>query len=253
MDAETIFKALADEHRRALLDMLFERDGQTLSQLEAPFAMTRFGVMKHLQILEDAGLVTTRKVGREKFHYLNPMPIQLVYDRWVSKYAQPFTQQLAELKHVLEGESMSQYPTHIQQLYIKTTPERLWQALTQGEFTRQYYFGTHFDSALQPGAAYRYAYANGVTMLEGEILEIDPPRKMVMSFYPRWSGEETGNQRSVVTYEIEPKGDVCKLTLSHAGLDPAQPLTAGMIDGWAEILSGLKTLLETGDPLRTTG
>jgi len=99
---DSIFKALADPTRRSLLDELFTRDGQTLSELEDRFAITRFGVMKHLKQLEEAGLVVTRKRGREKFHYLNPVPIRLVYDRWVSKYAEPWASALVEIKQRLE-------------------------------------------------------------------------------------------------------------------------------------------------------
>jgi DNA-binding transcriptional ArsR family regulator len=102
MDA--VFKALADPTRRSLLDELFERDGQTLSALEEGRPMTRFGVMKHLRVLEEAGLVTTRKQGREKLHFLNPVPIRLVHDRWVSKYAEPWVATLSGLKAELEEE-----------------------------------------------------------------------------------------------------------------------------------------------------
>jgi DNA-binding transcriptional ArsR family regulator len=103
MDEDAVFKALADGTRRTLLDALFAEDGQTLSALEARVDMTRFGVMKHLRVLEDAGLVVARKHGREKFHYLNPIPIQLVYERWVSKYAAPWAAGLTELKNQLEA------------------------------------------------------------------------------------------------------------------------------------------------------
>src|SRR6201990_3291359 len=101
MDA--VFRALADPTRRELLDELFRQDGQTLSALEARFPMTRFGVMKHLKQLEEAGLVVTRRKGREKLHYLNPVPIRLVHDRWVSKYAEPWAAALSGLKHRLES------------------------------------------------------------------------------------------------------------------------------------------------------
>ena len=100
---DEVFRALADPTRRGLLDRLHERDGQTLKELESELPMTRFGVMKHLRVLEDAGLVVARKRGREKFHYLNPVPIQLIHDRWVSKYAAPWAAGLAELKNQLEA------------------------------------------------------------------------------------------------------------------------------------------------------
>jgi len=101
---DEVFKALADPTRRELLDQLHERDGQTLSALEEGLPMTRFGVMKHLKVLEQAGLVTTQKRGREKLHFLNPVPIRLIHDRWVSKYAEPWASALSELKQDIEKE-----------------------------------------------------------------------------------------------------------------------------------------------------
>ena len=101
---DAVFKALADPTRRSLLDALYERDGQTLSALEAKLPMTRFGVMKHLRVLEEANLVTTKRRGREKLHFLNPVPIRLVHDRWVSKYAEPWASALSELKRDIESE-----------------------------------------------------------------------------------------------------------------------------------------------------
>src|SRR5215831_18825525 len=118
---DEVFKALADPTRRELLDELFRADGQTLSALEERFAMTRFGVMKHLRLLEDAGLVVSRRRGREKLHFLNPVPIRLVHDRWVSKYSEPWVATLSDLKDRLERPMEKIY-----EIYIRTTPERLW-------------------------------------------------------------------------------------------------------------------------------
>src|ERR671925_227886 len=132
MDA--VFKALSDPTRRSLLDELFEQDGQTLSALEERLPMTRFGVMKHLKVLEEAGLVVTKKRGREKLHFLNPVPIRLVHDRWVSKYAEPWAATLTGLKHRLEAQTMEK----VFEIYIKTTPERLWEAITDDELRRTY-------------------------------------------------------------------------------------------------------------------
>jgi DNA-binding transcriptional ArsR family regulator len=101
---DEVFKALADPTRRSLLDDLFKQDGQTLSALQERLPMSRFGVMKHLRVLEEAGLITTRKRGREKLHFLNPVPIRQVYDRWVSKYAEPWASALSELKDEIEEE-----------------------------------------------------------------------------------------------------------------------------------------------------
>ena len=122
---DEVFKALADPTRRSLLDELFNEDGQTLSALEERLPMTRFGVMKHLKVLEEAGLVVTRKRGREKLHFLNPVPIRLVHDRWVSKYAEPWVSTLSGLKESLERTMEKVY-----EIYIRTTPERLWEAIT---------------------------------------------------------------------------------------------------------------------------
>src|SRR3954466_9086347 len=128
MEDDAVFKALADPTRRSLLDELFRSDGQTLTALEERFAMTRYGVMKHLKQLEDAGLVVTRRRGREKLHFLNTVPIRLVYDRWVSKYAEPWVAGLSDLKTRLEKTMEKIY-----EVYIKTTPERLWEAITDPE------------------------------------------------------------------------------------------------------------------------
>ena len=130
---DEVFRALADPTRRSLLDELFREDGQTLSALEERLPMTRFGVMKHLKLLEEAGLVVTRRRGREKLHFLNPVPIRLVHDRWVSKYAEPWAAALSGLKHELEEETMEK----VFEIYIKTTPERLWEAITDPEMRAQ--------------------------------------------------------------------------------------------------------------------
>ncbi len=134
---DDVFKALADPTRRGLLDELFKADGQSLSALEQRLPMTRFGVMKHLKVLEEAGLVVTKRRGREKLHFLNPVPIRLVHDRWVSKYAEPWAAALSGLKKSLEEDSMEK----VFEIYIKTTPERLWEAITDSELRQKYTFG----------------------------------------------------------------------------------------------------------------
>src|SRR3989454_9878125 len=133
---DPVFRALADPTRRSLLDELFKQDGQTLSALEQRLPMTRFGVMKLLRVLEEAGLVTTKRRGREKLHFLNPVPIRLVHDRWVSKYAEPWAATLSNLKRRLEDTMEKVF-----EIYIKTTPERLWEAITNPEMRRKDSFG----------------------------------------------------------------------------------------------------------------
>src|SRR3979490_2210280 len=138
MDA--VFRALADPTRRSLLDALFKQDGQTLGALEERVPMTRFGVMKHLKLLEEAGLVVARRRGREKLHFLNPVPIRLVHDRWVSKYAEPWAAALSDLKQTLESPMEKVF-----EIYIRTTPERLWEAITDGEIRSKYNFGARIS------------------------------------------------------------------------------------------------------------
>src|SRR3954469_12246515 len=147
---DEVFKALADPTRRSLLDALYERDGQTLSALEERLPMSRFGVMKHLRVLEEANLVTTRRRGREKLHFLNPVPIRLVHDRWVSKYAEPWAVALTGLKHELEDRTMEK----VFEIYIKTTPEQLWEAITDREMRQKYSFGVGVRSNWTAGSGY---------------------------------------------------------------------------------------------------
>ncbi len=244
---DAIFRALADPTRRKLLDELFRADGQTLSALEQRLPMSRFGVMKHLRILEQAGLVVTRRRGREKLHFLNPVPIRLVHDRWVSKYAEPWAAGLSDLKHDMEDRTMEK----VFEIYIKTTPERLWQAITDPELRRKYNFGVSVESDWTPGSRYeaRSPAAPG-PLWEGKNLEVDPPRRLVQSFHALWGDAVKAAGTSTVTWEIEQVADSCRLTVTH---ELPEGANAQLYGGWPMILSGLKTLLETGELLTTPG
>jgi uncharacterized protein YndB with AHSA1/START domain len=247
MDA--VFKALADPTRRSLLDELFKLDGQTLSALEGRLPMTRFGVMKHLRVLEEAGLVTTQRRGREKLHFLNPVPIRLVHDRWVSKYAEPWAAALTGLKRHIEEERLME---KVFEIYIKTTPERLWEAITDGEMRSKYNFGARVSSEWTPGSRYEMSHpAANAALGEGKNLEVDPPRRLVQSMVALWSDDVKSEGTSRVTWEIEPIGDSCRLTVTHDEL--REGANAELYGGWPMILSGLKTLLETGETLTTPG
>jgi uncharacterized protein YndB with AHSA1/START domain len=246
---DDVFRALADPTRRSLLDELFAEDGQTLSALEARLPMTRFGVMKHLKVLQEAGLVKTRRRGREKLHFLNPVPIRLVHDRWVSKYAEPWASALSGLKQTLEKERTME---KVFEIYIKTTPERLWEAITSSELRAKYSFGVGIQSDWTQGSRYAARHDGaGVDISEGENLEVDPPRRLVQSFNAVWSDDVKAEGTSRVTWEIEPVGDSCQLTVTHDEL--AEDANAQLYGGWPMILSGLKTLLETGEQLDTPG
>jgi uncharacterized protein YndB with AHSA1/START domain/predicted transcriptional regulator len=245
---DDVFRALSDPTRRSLLDELFKEDGQTLTALEERLPMTRFGVMKHLKVLEDAGLVTTKKRGREKLHFLNPVPIRLVHDRWVSKYAEPWAATLSGLKHNLEEKVMEK----VFEVYIKTTPERLWEAITSPELRQKYTFGVGVESDWTTGSSYKAVHPEaGVTISEGENLEVDPPRRLVQSFNATWSEDVKAAGTSRVTWDIEQIEDSCRLTVTHDQLP--EDVNSQIYGGWPMILSGLKTLLETGETLTTPG
>ena len=245
MDA--VFRALADPTRRSLLDELYLNDGQTLSALEERFTMTRFGVMKHLKRLEEAGLVVTKRRGREKLHFLNPVPIRLVHDRWVSKYAEPWTAALSDLKHRLENPMEKVF-----EIYIRTTPERLWEAITDSEIRSKYSFGLGISSDWTPGSRFEMTHpVTGDAFGEGENLEIDPPRRLVQSMVALWSDEVKSEGTSRITWEIEPVGDSCRLTVTHDQL--REGANNQLYGGWPMVLSGLKTWLETGELLTTPG
>jgi len=245
-----VFKALADPTRRELLDELFEADGQTLSALEERLPMTRFGVMKHLKVLEEAGLVVTRRRGREKLHFLNPVPIRLVHDRWVSKYAEPWAAGLSELKRDLENEERTM--EKVFEIYIKTTPERLWQAITESDMRAQYNFGVGVRSDWTPGSTYEGVHDGaGLTIVQGENVEVDPPRRLVQTLNALWGDDVKSEGPSRVTWEIEQVEDSCRLTVTHDQL--REGANDQLYGGWPMILSGLKTFLETGEKLTTPG
>jgi DNA-binding transcriptional ArsR family regulator/uncharacterized protein YndB with AHSA1/START domain len=242
---DAVFKALSDPTRRQLLDTLRDRGGLTLTQLEEGMGMTRFGVMKHLKVLEEANLVVSRRDGRFKYHYLNALPIQEVADRWMAPYAKPLARFALNLKNALESTSqMADRPDFVFSTYIRTTPDKLWEALTNPEMTRQYYYGGRVQPDLRVGGRFYYLDPKGEMNLDGEVVEIDPPRKLITTFKATWSPPE--GQVTRVMYEIEPMGAVCKFTVTHFDYEKSM---AGVEEGWPIIIAGLKTFLETGQPL----
>jgi len=248
---ELVFKALADPTRRELLDELFRRDGQTLNALAARHDMTRVAVAKHLRLLEKAGLVVSLRHGREKLHHLNVVPIRLIHDRWVSKYTEAWAAGLVDLKRDLEGETEAGMEK-VFEIYIRTTPERLWQALTDPETRAKYHFGSRVESDWSPGSAYRLVHAGSPgPLMDGTNLEVDPPRRLVQTLVAHWSEDSEREGTTRVIWEIEPVGDSCRLTVTHDQLrENADPHLYG---GWPMVLSGLKTWLETGQELTTPG
>jgi uncharacterized protein YndB with AHSA1/START domain/DNA-binding transcriptional ArsR family regulator len=262
MDVD-VFKALADPSRRLLLDSLNARNGQNLRELCAGLSMARQSVSKHLAVLEAANLVTTVWRGREKLHYLNAQPINAIAERWINQYDRERVRALADLKTALEQVPMTS-TEFVYTTYINTTPERLWQALTDPAFTRRYW-GLRMESDWATGSAFTVVLdPGGVTIADPEqvVLEADPYRRLSYTwhtFTPQWAenygfSEEqraawAGERRSKVTFEIQPLGQMVKLTVLHDGFEPGSSVLHGVTQGWPAILASLKTLLETGEPL----
>ncbi len=242
---DEVFRALADPTRRSLLDELSREDGQSLRSLEDRFPMSRFGVMKHLKQLEAAGLVVTKRRGREKLHFLNPVPIRLVYERWVTKFTEPWAAGLTDLKQRLERTMEKVF-----EIYIKTTPERLWEAITDPGIRAKYNFGAAVRSEWKPGAPIEMSSPAGL-LGGGEVVEVEPPVRLVHTMTALWDDDVRAEGASRVTWEIEPVADSCRLRVTHDQL--REGANEQLYGGWPMILSGLKTWLETGELLTTPG
>lgn len=258
---DEVFKALADASRRSLLDRLNARNGQTLRELCDGLDMTRQAVTKHLAVLEAAGLVTSVRRGREKLHYLNAAPINAIADRWISRYHRERARTLADLKRALEDETVSRtafsYVT-----YIRTTPERLWRALTEPVFIRRYFEGGGPASDWKVGSPVRWKMdADGDYHDWGQrVLESEPYRRLSYTWHnyqPEmaamfgWSDEKLAELQqeklSKVTFEIEPARSAVKLTVLHEDFEPDSEMLKGVSEGWPAILANLKSLLETDE------
>ena len=258
---DDVFRALADPSRRLLLDSLNERNGQTLRELGSRLDMARQSVSKHLAVLEAANLVTTVRRGREKHHYLNAAPINEIAERWITRYEQDRVHALADLKRALEDTPVEK-PSFVYATYIQTTPERLWQALTEPAFTERYWAIT-FDSEWKPGSAMTW-HTRGLTIADPEqvVVESEPYRRLSytwQTFTPEWAesldltddarDRLAAEPRSKVSFEIEPLGEQVKLTVIHDDLEPGGMTGSLISQGWPRVLANLKTLLETGDTL----
>ncbi len=264
-DIDDVFRALADPGRRRLLDSLNARSGLTLRELCAEMDIARQSVSKHLAVLEAAGLVNTVWRGREKLHYLNPAPIAEISERWIRQYDRGRITALADLKRALEEHPVDK-PSFVYSTYIRTTPERLWQALTDPAFTERYW-GLTLESDWQAGSPVILRQW-GLTIADPEqvVLESDPFRRLSYTwhtFTAEWqqvAHETVGfpqefldqiarEPRSKVTFEIADLGDLVKLSVIHDGFEAGSGVLATISQGWPYILSNLKTLLETDDIL----
>jgi len=249
---DEIFSALADRNRRRMLDLVRRRPGLTASDLAGHFPFSRIAVVKHVQVLERCGLVARRRAGRcvNIFPTLED-PTQTVAD-WLAACHPRWVQRVRDLKTELERPEapMTAQPRHVYVTYIRTSPERLWEALTRPEHTCRYFFGTSIRSALAVGARIEYVLRDPsgkeMTPVVGEVLEIDPPRRLVHTFrFPHMPDAATR-----VAYDIEAvDAETVKLTLTHEGFDGDTKTYREVGGGWPRVMSSLKSLLETGTPL----
>jgi uncharacterized protein YndB with AHSA1/START domain/DNA-binding transcriptional ArsR family regulator len=256
---DEVFKALADPHRRELLDRLNRRNGQTLQELCAGLDMARQSVTKHLAVLEAAGIVATSRRGREKLHYLDAAPINDIADRWIGRYRNQ-ARALADLKRTLEDRSVAEF---VYTTYIKTTPEQLWNALIDPAFTKRYW-GSELKSEWTVGAPIYWDDED----LDQVVLASEPPRLLSYTWHNYqpahatffgWDDDYfarlTSEDRSKVTFTLEPVGDAVKLTVVHDGFAGDTEMLRAVsgrnpkTGGWPEILASLKSLLETGSTL----
>ncbi len=256
---DAVFRALADASRRQLLDALRSRDGQTLRELSAVLSMARQSVSKHLDVLEDARLLTTVRRGREKLHYLNAEPINALSERWIRKYDRERVAALADLKTALEGTMADD--AFVYTTYIEAPQELVWRGLTDPTFTRRYW-GMEFETDWQVGSRFAVTHTNrGVRVADEEMIikESDPFRRLSYAWesYPKALADSIGlseevreraanEPRSVVTFDLEPAGDQTKLTVTHAGFRPGSVVLPDISQGWPKVMSWLKTFLESG-------
>jgi uncharacterized protein YndB with AHSA1/START domain/DNA-binding transcriptional ArsR family regulator len=242
---DKVFKALADTTRRRLLDMLHEHNGQTLGELCEHFDMTRQSATQHLAVLEGANLVSTVRRGREKLHYLNPVPLGEIQERWIDKFERPRLRALSRLKRRAE-EDMADKPRFVYVTYIESTPEKVWDALTDADLTAEYW-GHSNVSDWQQGSRWEHRRLDGSAQADvaGTVLESVRPTRLV-STWDSPEGRPEGPSR--VTFDIKQHGDIVRLTVTHDELS-GEAEFEGISLGWPAVLSNLKSLLETGHAL----
>lgn len=247
---EAVFKALAAGSRRRVLDALFREDGQTLSALCENVSISRQGLSKHLRALEDAGLIVSEFRGREKLHYLNPVPVREITERWLAKYSEAQLGAINALKRAVEGDTMDNNKSFAYQTVIRAPKERVWQALISPEFTSRYFHATHIDSTWEPGAPVYYRYSeDGDIAVDGEVIEFDPPQRLVISWHVRYDERAIREAPSRVTFTLNETNDQTRLKIVHDQFPEETIVFEGIAEGWPWILSSLKSLLETGEAL----
>lgn len=249
---DSVFKALADPTRRLLLDRLREHNGQTLRELCEHLDMARQSATQHLDILERANLVTVVRRGRERLHYLNPVPIHEIEERWISGFDKPRLHVISAIKNQAEEYAMTNehatVPTYVYVTYIRASAEQVWQALTDADLTARYW-GHANVSDWQPGSSWEHRRADGSGAVDvvGRVIEAEPPVRLVITFEDTPDAEPP-REPSVVTFLVEPHHDIVRLTVTHENL-PNLEMFGGISQGWPAVLANLKSLLETGEVL----
>jgi len=253
-DTDRVFKALADATRRTMLDRLHDRNGQTLGELCDQLGMARQSATQHLGVLEAANLVTTVWRGRTKLHYLNPVPIHDIGERWIGKFERPRLSALSAIKQRAEGQAMTGKPTFVYVTYIESTPEKVWHALTDADLTGAYW-GHSNISDWQPGSTWQHVRTDGsgIADVVGTVIEAVPGKRLVLTFDApvAASAEEPSAgpaDPSVVTFDITPHHDIVRLTVTHENLADQDAYKAVSV-GWPAVCANLKSLLETGHTL----
>ena len=246
-----VFKALADPTRRLLLDRLRHHDGQTLGELCEHLAMARQSATQHVDILQRANLVSVVRRGRERLHYLNPVPIHEIEERWIAAFEKPRLQAISHIKKRAEEHAMTEtsttVPNYVYVIYIRASAEQVWQALTDADLTARYW-GHANVSDWQQGSTWEHQRLDGSGPdVVGTVLETEPPTRLVITFNDT-PDIEPSRGPSVVTFVVEPHEDIVRLTVTHDNLPNAEMLH-GISRGWPAVLANLKSLLETGDVL----
>lgn len=248
-DDDKVFKALGDPARRRLMDRLYRKNGQALTELCASMDMARQSVTQHLGLLQEANLISTTRRGREKLHFINPVPLHDVYRRWVRKFETGRLALLHDLKHNLErNEGMTdKSASFVYVTYIRTTPEKVYEAITTPGISRQYW-GHENVSGWSPGARWEHIRANNDATVEivGEVIKAEPPHLLVITWSAA-SRADDPDEESRVTFEMEAQENgMVKLTVTHDQLQPGSGMEQGIGKGWPLVLSSMKSFLETG-------
>jgi uncharacterized protein YndB with AHSA1/START domain/DNA-binding transcriptional ArsR family regulator len=249
---DSVFKALADPTRRLMLDRLREHNGQTLRELCERLEMARQSATQHLDILQQANLVTVVRRGRERLHYLNPAPIHEIEERWISGFDRPRLQAISAIKFQAEEYAMTDastsVPTYVYVTYIRASPEQVWQALTDAELTARYWGHANVSDWQQDSAwEHRRVDGSGVVDVTGRVIKVERPTRLVITFEDSPDSQQP-REPSVVTFLVEPHQDIVRLTVTHENL-ANQAMLSGISHGWPAVLANLKSLLETGEVL----